>query len=143
MRVFLSMAQRLWGYEGRVCISKLTDNFFLLEFHSVQLCTWVLECSWNVHNSGLILWKWERGINPIDFSPKATPEWIEFQGVPPKLIYVEGVSWLSSKIGKPLNPFVREGTSIRVCVLRDKAIPCPSELKVVFTESERYTIVVL
>ncbi|CAN1272160.1 hypothetical protein LINPERPRIM_LOCUS14441 [Linum perenne] len=84
----------------------------------------------------MILRKWEKEIRPVDFSPRATPEWIEFQGVPPEVISNEGVSWLASKIGKPLNKFVRDGVNIRVCLLRDRAIPCPEKLVI----EERYEV---
>ncbi|CAN1244814.1 hypothetical protein LINPERPRIM_LOCUS6255 [Linum perenne] len=49
---------------------------------------------------------------------------------------------MSSKLGKPLNRFVRDGTNVRVCVLCDKAIPCPAEMKV-NNKGERVTIPVL
>ncbi|CAN1233104.1 hypothetical protein LINPERPRIM_LOCUS3793 [Linum perenne] len=142
MRVLGGVVQRLWGYEGPVVISKLSGNFFLMEFNSVKLCDWVLERSWHIHNTGMILRRWEKGIQPIDFSPKATPEWIEFQGVPPELITVKAVSWIASKVGKPLNKFVRDGTNVKVCVLRDRAIPCPEMVKV-NNKGERVAITVL
>ncbi|CAN1247641.1 hypothetical protein LINPERPRIM_LOCUS6417, partial [Linum perenne] len=116
--------------------------FFLLEFHSVKLCEWVLERSWHIHNSGLILRRWEKGVKPIDFSQASKPEWVEFQGVPPELITVDGVSWISSKVGKPMNKFVRDGTNVRVCVLRDRANPFPDEVKV-NNEGERVVIPVV
>ncbi|CAN1215714.1 hypothetical protein LINPERPRIM_LOCUS23623 [Linum perenne] len=78
----------------------------------------------------MIMRRWEKGVQPLDFSPKATPEWVEFQGVPPELITVEAVNWMSSRLGKPLNRFVRDGTNVRVCILRDRAVPCPEELKI-------------
>ncbi|CAN1319675.1 hypothetical protein LINPERPRIM_LOCUS31350 [Linum perenne] len=53
-----------------------------------------------------------------------------FKNVPPELITVDGISWVSSKVGKPLNKYVRDGVSIRVCLLKDKAIPCPEVVKV-------------
>ncbi|CAN1302060.1 hypothetical protein LINPERPRIM_LOCUS25255 [Linum perenne] len=90
----------------------------------------------------MVLRKWERGIRPIDFTPAATPIWIEFQGVPPEAITNEGVSWLASKIGKPLNKFVRDGVNIRVCVLRDRAIPCPEKL-VIEIKTDRFEVKVV
>ncbi|CAN1339418.1 hypothetical protein LINPERPRIM_LOCUS38472 [Linum perenne] len=81
-----------------------------------------------------------KGIKPIDFAPRATLEWIEFQGVPPEVIANEGISWLSSKIGKPLNKFVRDRVNVRVCLLRDRAVPCPEKVKIDLSEDERYEI---
>ncbi|CAN1317569.1 hypothetical protein LINPERPRIM_LOCUS30480 [Linum perenne] len=53
-----------------------------------------------------------------------------FKNVPPELITVDGISWVSSKVGKPLNKYVRDGVSIRVCLLRDKSIQCPEMVRV-------------
>ncbi|CAN1314386.1 hypothetical protein LINPERPRIM_LOCUS29315, partial [Linum perenne] len=50
--------------------------------------------------------------------------------VPPVLITVDGISWVSSKIGKPLNKFVRDGLNVKVCVMRNKTVPCPESIKV-------------
>ncbi|CAN1338318.1 hypothetical protein LINPERPRIM_LOCUS38013 [Linum perenne] len=127
MRVFNSMA----------------PNFYLLEFASEKLCSWVLGRSWHIHNTAMILRKWERGIRPVDFTSAATPVWIEFQGVPPEAITNEGVSWLASKIGKPLNKFVRDGVNIRVCVLRDRAIPCPEKLVIKISKTDRFEVMVV
>ncbi|CAN1301825.1 hypothetical protein LINPERPRIM_LOCUS25146 [Linum perenne] len=85
----------------------------------------------------MILRRWEKGVKPIDFSQASKLEWVEFQGVPPELITVDGVSWISSKVGKPMNKFVRDGTNVRVCVLRDRANPFPDEVKV-NNEGERF-----
>ncbi|CAN1350271.1 hypothetical protein LINPERPRIM_LOCUS42106 [Linum perenne] len=65
-------------------------------------------------------------IEPIDFSADKKPVWIEMQGVPPELIYPEGISWLATQYGKPLSKFVRDGLKVSVCVLRgDKDIERP------------------
>ncbi|CAN1261724.1 hypothetical protein LINPERPRIM_LOCUS10964 [Linum perenne] len=37
---------------------------------------------------------------------------------------MDGISWIASHVGKPLNHFVRDGLDIKVCLLRDRAIPC-------------------
>ncbi|CAN1313942.1 hypothetical protein LINPERPRIM_LOCUS29139 [Linum perenne] len=46
----------------------------------------------------------------------------------------EGIIWLSSKIGKPLNKFVREGRDVRVCLLRDRAVSCPASINIELEE---------
>ncbi|CAN1215402.1 hypothetical protein LINPERPRIM_LOCUS205 [Linum perenne] len=50
--------------------------------------------------------------------------------VPPVLVTSDGISWVSSKIGKPINKFVRDGLNVKVCLLRDGSKPCPEEVKV-------------
>ncbi|CAN1337965.1 hypothetical protein LINPERPRIM_LOCUS37837, partial [Linum perenne] len=140
--VFANVANRLWGYEGNVIIASLEANFFLVEFHSVKLCDWVLSRSWHVHNTGMIMRKWARGIRPVVIPDGQCPEWITFQRVPPAAISQEGISWLSSLIGKPVRNFVRDGLDIKVCIIRDKAIPCPESLKIL-DEDEEHIIQVI
>ncbi|CAN1337124.1 hypothetical protein LINPERPRIM_LOCUS38106 [Linum perenne] len=77
-----------------------------------------------------------KGIAPMVFSPTATPEWITFRKVPPAMIDLEGISWLSSRIGKPMKKFVREGIDVKVCLLRDRTTPCPRVLKVELEDGE-------
>ncbi|CAN1247713.1 hypothetical protein LINPERPRIM_LOCUS6449, partial [Linum perenne] len=67
---------------------------------------------------------------------------ITFQRVPPAVISQEGISWLSSLIGKPVRNFVRDGLDIKVCIIRDKAIPCPESLKIL-DEDEQHVIQVI
>ncbi|CAN1215393.1 hypothetical protein LINPERPRIM_LOCUS197 [Linum perenne] len=57
-----------------------------------------------------------------------------YKKVQPVMLTNEGISWLSSKIGKPLNKFVREGTDVRVCLLRDRAVPCPASINIELEE---------
>ncbi|CAN1289537.1 hypothetical protein LINPERPRIM_LOCUS20323 [Linum perenne] len=141
-RVFVNVANRLWGYEGSVIIASLEANFFMIEFNSVKLCDWVLSRSWHAHNTGMIMRKWARGIRPVVIPDGQCPEWITFQRVPPAAISQEGISWLSSLIGKPVRNFVRDGLDIKVCIIRDKAIPCPESLKIL-DEDEQHIIQVI
>ncbi|CAN1308282.1 hypothetical protein LINPERPRIM_LOCUS27317 [Linum perenne] len=142
-RVLVSMVNRLWGYEGQVIVSTLQDNFFLIEFNSVKLCNWVLSRSWHIHNKSMIMRKWERGIQPMVFSDSQNPEWIIFKKVPPDVISVEGVSWLCSLIGKPIKKFIREGLDVKVCIVRDKACPCPEVLSLEMINEEIVNIEVV
>ncbi|CAN1294499.1 hypothetical protein LINPERPRIM_LOCUS22490 [Linum perenne] len=36
------------------------------------------------------------------------------KNVPPVILTVEGISWISSKIGKPINKFFRDGMNVLV-----------------------------
>ncbi|CAN0875485.1 hypothetical protein LINGRAHAP2_LOCUS10858 [Linum grandiflorum] len=42
IHVIAAMVNRLWGYEGEVCVSKLPEDLCLIEFASVRLSEWVL-----------------------------------------------------------------------------------------------------
>ncbi|CAN1314946.1 hypothetical protein LINPERPRIM_LOCUS29525, partial [Linum perenne] len=67
---------------------------------------------------------------------------ITLQKVPPAAVTIEGISWLSSLIGKPLRKFVREGLDIKVCIIRDRAIPCPDTVKLIDVDEEHVIQVV-
>ncbi|CAN1215250.1 hypothetical protein LINPERPRIM_LOCUS132 [Linum perenne] len=71
-----------------------------------------------------------KGIKPLDLSKKSNPEWITIKNVPPAAISIEGISWLTSLMGKPWKNFVREGLDVKVCVLRDAAIPYPESIEI-------------
>ncbi|CAN1334241.1 hypothetical protein LINPERPRIM_LOCUS36329 [Linum perenne] len=87
----------------------------------------------------MIMRRWARGIKPVEVSDGNSPEWITFQKVSPAVITIEGINWLSSLIGKPMRNFVREGLDIKVCIIRDKAVPCPKSISV-FDEEEEHVI---
>ncbi|CAN0847584.1 hypothetical protein LINGRAHAP2_LOCUS5050 [Linum grandiflorum] len=110
-RVIAAMANRLWGYEG----------FFLFEFPSVQLSEWVIARAWHIHHSG---------IQPLDLEVTEVPTWITLKGVPPQLITNEGVGWLVSRWGKPLNKLVRDGVNVKVCLLMDRNSCCPDSVNI-------------
>ncbi|CAN1289536.1 hypothetical protein LINPERPRIM_LOCUS20322, partial [Linum perenne] len=110
---------------------------------SIQLCEWVLARSWHIHNSWLILRRWTKGISLVSFSPKATPKWIMFKKVPPVILNNEGISWIASKIGKPINKFVRDETNVRVCLLRDRSTLCPESINVELEDDDMACIKIL
>ncbi|CAN1318959.1 hypothetical protein LINPERPRIM_LOCUS31033 [Linum perenne] len=87
-----------------------------MEFPSEKLCNWVIQRSWHVHHMAMVLRKWYVGIQPMDLTEKPAPVWITFEKVPPQLITVEGISWLASQLGKPVNRYIREGLTVKVCV---------------------------
>ncbi|CAN1302335.1 hypothetical protein LINPERPRIM_LOCUS25407, partial [Linum perenne] len=107
---------RIWGYEGEITISTLSEGLFLVEFPSLKLCEWVLARSWHVHHATMILRRWAVGLKCIESSPQEVPVWVTFKRVPPTLVTTEGISWLASQIGQPINKFVRDGLDIKVCV---------------------------
>ncbi|CAN1247388.1 hypothetical protein LINPERPRIM_LOCUS6301 [Linum perenne] len=71
--VIANVANRLWGYERLVLVSKYLELCFLFEFPSIRLCDWILSRSWHIHNSAMFLRRWEKGIQPLDLSAKNTP----------------------------------------------------------------------
>ncbi|CAN1317809.1 hypothetical protein LINPERPRIM_LOCUS30570 [Linum perenne] len=143
LRVIAAVANRRWGYEGSVTVSKYLDTCFLFELNLVSLCDWVLSRSWHIHSYGMLLRRWEKGIKPLDLSKKNTPEWITIKNVPSAAISIEGISWLTSLIGKPWKNFVREGLDVKVCVLRDMDIPCPDSIEIEIENGEPWRMEVV
>ncbi|CAN1317113.1 hypothetical protein LINPERPRIM_LOCUS30318 [Linum perenne] len=82
------------------------------------------------------------GIKPIDTSPKELPVWITFKDVPPALVTHEGISWLATQIGTPINKFIRDGLDIKVCVVKDVGDEVPQSLTVVMDGGEQNIIFV-
>ncbi|CAN1337663.1 hypothetical protein LINPERPRIM_LOCUS37689, partial [Linum perenne] len=82
------------------------------------------------------------GVKPIDTSPKELPVWVTFKDVPPALVTQEGISWLATQIGTPINKFIRDGLDIKVCVVKDVGDEVPQSLTVVMDGGEQNTICV-
>ncbi|CAN1309733.1 hypothetical protein LINPERPRIM_LOCUS27793 [Linum perenne] len=51
----------------------------------------------------MVLRRWSVGIQPLDLTKKLAPVWITFEKAPPQLLKIEGVCWLASQLGKPVN----------------------------------------
>ncbi|CAN1796754.1 hypothetical protein LINPERHAP1_LOCUS21013, partial [Linum perenne] len=81
-KVIRSVLNRIWGYEGEVTISILSEGLFLIELRSTKLCDWVIARSWHIHHATMILRMWTLGIKPIDPSLKEVPVWITLNNVP-------------------------------------------------------------
>ncbi|CAN1132774.1 hypothetical protein LINPERPRIM_LOCUS30271 [Linum perenne] len=130
LRVFQSLANRLWDYDGFVSVSELSSGSFLIEFPTVSVCEWVLARLWHVHHLPLFLKRWSLDVTPICLQPKEVPVWIQLSKVPVPLCTHAGVGRLASLIGKPISKFVRNGTTVKVCVLMDDSAEKPSSLSV-------------
>ncbi|CAN1292958.1 hypothetical protein LINPERPRIM_LOCUS21809 [Linum perenne] len=96
IKVIRSMANWLWGYEGKVEVSRISSGFFLFEFASVNLRYWVVQRSWHIHREPMIVRNWYPGVEPVNVAKELKPVWVEFTGVPPELLTPEGVSWLAT-----------------------------------------------
>ncbi|CAN1290913.1 hypothetical protein LINPERPRIM_LOCUS20920 [Linum perenne] len=60
--------------------------------------------------------------------------------VPPDLITPEGVSWLASQIGRPINKFVRDELNVKVCIVKDSSKEMQEEIVVDTGEEEPVVI---
>ncbi|CAN0899382.1 hypothetical protein LINGRAHAP2_LOCUS20240 [Linum grandiflorum] len=135
------MAHRLWGFEGDISVSTLSDGFFLLEFPSQRLFDWVLARDWHIHHSMLVLRRWEKGIQPLAFSPQVKPVWVTIHSVPPQLLFPEGISWVVSQVGIPINNFFRTWLNVKICVLL-KGVSCPEHIELIVKDGDRVKLLV-
>ncbi|CAN1315055.1 hypothetical protein LINPERPRIM_LOCUS29570 [Linum perenne] len=78
----------------------------------------------------MLVRNWYPGVEPVNFAKELKPCWVEFKEVPPELLTPEGVSWLATQLGKPVNKLVRNGFCVKVCVLRKASEDVISELVV-------------
>ncbi|CAN1292946.1 hypothetical protein LINPERPRIM_LOCUS21803 [Linum perenne] len=69
-------------------------------------------------------------------SQEAILTWVTLRNVPPQLISLKGISWISSKIGRIMSRFVREGLSVKVCILCDASALKPTELVLIIGTDE-------
>ncbi|CAN1338192.1 hypothetical protein LINPERPRIM_LOCUS37955 [Linum perenne] len=130
LKVFQSLANRLWDYDGYVSVSELSKDTFLIEFPTVSVCDWVLNRLWHVHHLPLFLKRWSLHIEPIILHPSEIPVWIQLTGVPVLLCTHLGIGHLASLVGKPISKFVRNGIDVKVCVLMSSVDERPDTLKV-------------
>ncbi|CAN1315858.1 hypothetical protein LINPERPRIM_LOCUS29858 [Linum perenne] len=142
IRVITAVVNRIWGFEGEVVVSRLDDGLFLFEFASESLAQWVVKRSWHIHHSVMILRRWKQDITPVDLSPRKIPVWVIFKKVPPALITDEGISWLASHLGDPVNNFVRNGLDVKVCLLLDPDVQEKKELSVTLKAEEPVLITI-
>ncbi|CAN1291327.1 hypothetical protein LINPERPRIM_LOCUS21104 [Linum perenne] len=82
LRVFQSLANRLWDYDDFVSVSELTKDTFLIEFPTASICDWVLNRLWHVHHLPLFLRRWSLNVEPIVLPPSEIPTWIQLIRVP-------------------------------------------------------------
>ncbi|CAN1262317.1 hypothetical protein LINPERPRIM_LOCUS11236 [Linum perenne] len=130
LRVFQSLANRLWDYDGFVAVLELSTGTFLIEFSTVFVCEWVLGRLWHVHHLPLFLKQWSLEVEPINLQPKKIPVWIQLHKVPVPRCTRVGIGYLLSPVGKPISKFVRNGASVKVCILIDAEDEKPEKLNV-------------
>ncbi|CAN1338780.1 hypothetical protein LINPERPRIM_LOCUS38218 [Linum perenne] len=79
----------------------------------------------------MMLRKWQIGIAPLDLTEKPVPVWVSLLNIPPQLITKEGISFISSQLGTPMNKFVRDGLTVKVCIVMALDKQEKSEISVV------------
>ena len=100
---FQKMVNVLWGADREVDVRSAGYNLFIIQFPNSSTRDRVLETGpWHIQNKPLIVRKWEAGMKSLDFTMARLPVWIQLGNVPLELFTNNGLSYISSAIGKPL-----------------------------------------
>ncbi|CAN1144813.1 hypothetical protein LINPERHAP2_LOCUS14321 [Linum perenne] len=92
IRVFQSVATRLWGRYGGVRISLQQNGLFLIQFPSAEDSSWVLSKGpWHIHNTLLHLRPWKSDLKPLAVEDSVSPLWVKMNGFPPALSSKDGM----------------------------------------------------
>ncbi|CAN1782327.1 hypothetical protein LINPERHAP1_LOCUS15756 [Linum perenne] len=92
IKVFQSVATRLWGRDGGVRISLQQNGLFLIQFPSAEDSSWVLSKGpWHIHNTLLHLRPWKSDLKPLVVEDSVSPLWVKMNGIPPALSSKDGV----------------------------------------------------
>ncbi|CAN1141070.1 hypothetical protein LINPERHAP2_LOCUS12249 [Linum perenne] len=98
IKVFQSVATRLWGRDGGVRISLQQNGLFLIQFPSAEDSSWVLSKGpWHIHNTLLHLRPWKSDLKPLVVEDSVSPLWVKMNGIPPALSSKDGACVLISK----------------------------------------------
>ncbi|CAN1159329.1 hypothetical protein LINPERHAP2_LOCUS22641 [Linum perenne] len=137
IKVFQSVATRLWGRDGGVRISLQQNGLFLIQFPSAEDSSWVLSKGpWHIHNTLLHLRPWKSDLKPLAVEDSVSPLWVKMNGIPPALSSKDGVSMIASLLGTPvqtdMHSIAVDGLGYaKACVLISKGAERPLVLNVV------------
>ncbi|PKI32709.1 hypothetical protein CRG98_046883 [Punica granatum] len=106
-----SVANGLWGKQGRVTVSTM-GSLFVFQFLNEEVMTWVLESGpWHVERKYLVLQKWSPQFTEEVLNMRKMPIWVQLRKIPLQYFHPKGISYLVSAIGKPL--YMDRATALR------------------------------
>ncbi|KAJ4846301.1 hypothetical protein Tsubulata_017137 [Turnera subulata] len=133
-----AMATKLWGRHSPVSVFPYTEGLFLFQFLDESSLSRALHGGpWHIGGIPLLLRNWAAGIKPVDFSESLIPVWVQLNHVPFELLTNEGLSYLTSALGKPSHmnldcSKILSSDRVSVCVDVDFSKPLLDELTVEF-----------
>nr|GFB43337.1 zinc knuckle CX2CX4HX4C [Tanacetum cinerariifolium] len=96
-------AKTNWAKHGLKRIMMNAKGFFFFQFDTSQGLEAVLECGpWMFGNSPIILKKWTVKTSLLKEELTRIPVWIKFHDIPLQVFKEEGVSLITSYLGKPI-----------------------------------------
>lgn len=83
---FQRIANSLWGAQGKVKVSAIESNLFVIQLPNAESRDRVQESGpWHILHKPLIVRKWEPGIKSLELDLSKIPIWIHFRHVPLEL----------------------------------------------------------
>uniref|UniRef100_A0A2C9U2F4 DUF4283 domain-containing protein n=1 Tax=Manihot esculenta TaxID=3983 RepID=A0A2C9U2F4_MANES len=102
--VMLSLANGLWGKEGRIEVTKTENDLYIFKFPNERTRDFVLESGpWYVANNPLVMRRWQPRMKLLELNKSRIPVWIKLTGIPMEYMTMQGLSYIASALGKPLN----------------------------------------
>lgn len=96
------MVEQQWKPFGPVRISTTDKGVVLFRLPSKESCNCVLERLWSLDNKPLILKRWVSGMVLEAFRTEEFPIWVRLKDVPVDLWNIEGLGYVVSGVGTPL-----------------------------------------
>ncbi|KAJ4821819.1 hypothetical protein Tsubulata_023929 [Turnera subulata] len=133
-----AMAMKLWGRQGPVSVMNYTEGLSLIQFSDEPSLSRALHGGpWHIGGIPFLLRKWEAGIQSVDFSTSLIPVWVQLRRVPFELLTTDGLSYLTSAIGKPSHmnqdcSKLMSSDRVNVCVEVEYSKPLLDQLDVEF-----------
>lgn len=121
-KVVEPIARRLWGHLGLFEVFLHNKGYYIFKFDSALECDHILASGpWHFTSKIMVLQKWKEGVEFSKTKCNTFPIWVKLSNIPLSYWSDEGISHITSSIGKPL--FTDEITSkhdfwnfSRVCI---------------------------
>ena len=98
-----SVSNRLWNKVGLSDMYATESGYFFFKFNSMAECEAVLEGGpWHVAGQPIILKKWHVGLELTKEAQATIPIWVNIYNIPLEYWNPEGLGFIASAIGKPL-----------------------------------------
>lgn len=105
--------RRMWGRYGLKDVSVNNSDINLFKFKDVEGMQYVLDKGpWMVNNRPLLVMKWDPEIGMEKVEPIKLPVWVKLMRIPMEAWSKEGISALTSCLGKPL---MMDEVTARMC----------------------------
>ena len=133
-------AERAWGNMGLKAVTLPANDFFLFSFDSKEDSEKViLEGPWSLVGRSIVLQPWIPGFKFEKSKISTIPIWVRLSNIPVELWTKEGLSWITSALGRPLHlELLTEHIEVvkyaRVQVEMDRNSPFPLSIPIMLED---------